>query len=391
MKFRNNLKRFFTLDRHHAEGFTLVELIVVIAILAILAGVAVPAYSGYVTQANKAADQQLVSDVKHALELGFYAGTLKENGTVILHYGKAPVVDASAVESMTAVFGTNLDSLTLKYNNWGFSTVGQSTWMQSTGVNELLNEVTDLTGSVLTLLGSQSTPEKLYENMFENLDEDVLNELCAQKGIAIDTSGAQPKFADDVTNEQLANLMVLAAAQEITNMGSDNAYDYMTGNGDAEVSTMLGLVQTFAVINGFSKSEYATDEQKQTYADLEAKLASGDLTNTTEIGNALNECLVSFFPEEVEDGVEYPIDLYYANCFDNDMRALVDIMGTVSQVAPSINGADLKDADFYATNDTIGTMFSAYADAAKSGDKCIMIGYVLDANGGLYVMDSSAK
>ena len=36
-------------------GFTLVELIVVIAILAILAGVAVPAYSGYITRANNAA------------------------------------------------------------------------------------------------------------------------------------------------------------------------------------------------------------------------------------------------------------------------------------------------------------------------------------------------
>ena len=36
-------------------GFTLVELIVVIAILAILAGVAIPAYSGYITKAEDAA------------------------------------------------------------------------------------------------------------------------------------------------------------------------------------------------------------------------------------------------------------------------------------------------------------------------------------------------
>ena len=35
-------------------GFTLVELIVVIAILAILAGIAIPAYSGYITKANDA-------------------------------------------------------------------------------------------------------------------------------------------------------------------------------------------------------------------------------------------------------------------------------------------------------------------------------------------------
>ena len=48
------------------EGFTLVELIVVIAILAILAGVAVPAYSGYIKKANKAADYQVLAAVNTA-------------------------------------------------------------------------------------------------------------------------------------------------------------------------------------------------------------------------------------------------------------------------------------------------------------------------------------
>ena len=48
-------------------GFTLVELIVVIAILAILAGVAVPAYSGYITKANQAADYTQLDSVKTAV------------------------------------------------------------------------------------------------------------------------------------------------------------------------------------------------------------------------------------------------------------------------------------------------------------------------------------
>lgn len=48
-------------------GFTLVELIVVIAILAILAGVAVPAYSGYITKANEAADYTMLDSVKTAI------------------------------------------------------------------------------------------------------------------------------------------------------------------------------------------------------------------------------------------------------------------------------------------------------------------------------------
>ena len=47
-------------------GFTLVELIVVIAILAILAGIAVPAYSGYIKKAEKAADMQLLGAINEA-------------------------------------------------------------------------------------------------------------------------------------------------------------------------------------------------------------------------------------------------------------------------------------------------------------------------------------
>ena len=56
-------------------GFTLVELIVVIAILAILAGVAVPAYSGYITRAQEAADTQVLSAMNTA-----FAAACVENG-----------------------------------------------------------------------------------------------------------------------------------------------------------------------------------------------------------------------------------------------------------------------------------------------------------------------
>ena len=66
MNMRKKLREFFTMTRRAEAGFTLVELIVVIAIVAILGGVAVPAYSGYIEKADRAADAQLLADVNKA-------------------------------------------------------------------------------------------------------------------------------------------------------------------------------------------------------------------------------------------------------------------------------------------------------------------------------------
>ncbi len=73
MKLKKGWKRFWTLNRHHADGFTLVELIVVIAILAILAGVGSVGYSGYIKNANKNNDKVLVGNIMRAIETGTYS------------------------------------------------------------------------------------------------------------------------------------------------------------------------------------------------------------------------------------------------------------------------------------------------------------------------------
>ena len=57
------------------KGFSLVELIVVIAIMAILAAVAIPTFAGFITKANKAADEDFMAQAEYAITLANTADT----------------------------------------------------------------------------------------------------------------------------------------------------------------------------------------------------------------------------------------------------------------------------------------------------------------------------
>ena len=87
-----------------AEGFTLVELIVVIAILGVLAAVAVPAYSGYLEKANASADTQITAAVKTAADAALATKGVVTEITVVT--GDAGYVTANVGSDVYDLTGT---------------------------------------------------------------------------------------------------------------------------------------------------------------------------------------------------------------------------------------------------------------------------------------------
>ena len=113
-------------------GFTLVELIVVIAILAILAGIALPAYSGYITKAQAAGDQTALAAVKTAvMAANATVGTVTE--ITFAEPGTVTATVNGATANVTTTAGSDFAQFYGAALKLDLKSGSSATWSRSTG------------------------------------------------------------------------------------------------------------------------------------------------------------------------------------------------------------------------------------------------------------------
>lgn len=238
MDFKNKLKNFWRLNAQSAKGFTLVELIVVIAILAILAGIAVPAYSGYVEKANKAADEQLLANVNQA-----FAAACIENGTdaVLLDSAYATLNDDGTV---SAVYRTQVgDEYNVAFDKYYD--------LDENAAFKVIKMLTFKNGMFVE-------GNSLYANLIAVLQEKYGDELAILKLSA---------FVTDLGTESLLGI-IGSASDLIASLDNGDLYD-LAWSADA----MAVLYSTLGVsdenefgqylMNAYPQGDLTTDEYNQ--------------------------------------------------------------------------------------------------------------------------------
>lgn len=235
MDFKKKMKKFFTMTRKADGGFTLVELIVVIAILAILGGVAVPAYSGYVEKADRAADAQLLADVNKA-------------------FVSACIMAGENNVGRTDVKATVNNDGTLNYGGPFQETFGKFYEGGAFRVVKFL-EYDKVNGCFVEAGSKFST---LFNTLKEKYGDAIANKILNTNLGAIKT--------EDLF-DQLNGAMDVAAALKLADMG-----------GSAFVDAYFSYL-------GFDPSDYSSDEEAQNAFD--AKLAALGVDDATASTNAI--------------------------------------------------------------------------------------------------------
>ena len=359
MKLREKIKRFWTLDVHNHEGFTLVELIIVIAILAILSSVAVVGYSSYVEKANIQADKTLIAEIQNAMLLANYSDDLTGNCYIALSVDgvKNDIDDDSELGKLLAAsFGTNWrNTLKLKYNGWN-GDYGHSSYHGNE--TALMGRVESLTG----VLGDT------IADMPGLVGENFKGYMSTELGFSAEDMANSDKAADaavlyvangtsNLTPEQQADFIKIAQ-----NAGSqDDVFGYMVSSYSALYgSNVMGAAAAYAMLTAYCQYEDNLAGNTNMMDALGTPDASGITEGTVgELTDLINNS-VGNLDELLEAGNGLNFEKYFSEVIAQDAAAFIDVMGTVSNVKGQI--VDRLGTTGCFTSAELREMFTYYAD-----------------------------
>ena len=358
MKLREKFKRFWTMDVHNHEGFTLVELIIVIAILAILSGVAVAGYSAYIKKANMQADKTLASEIENALILAMYSDMLTSGDYVVIKYGEAAEFGngsggdgASINEAMAAAFGSNWqNSLKLQWTGWTVGVAGDAEKMEMVfnsnfspeKMDELLDQLQGVVGDASGYLGdrgiqvSAEIAALLQQNGFDIKEGDTLDpttSMAAANAYVFLVAGELGGY--DVQLDEEDNMSEESAAFMegwMTNNFEGTSMDPVSAAA-AKYASILALAK-FVDAKAGTTYENQMNVSADPRKDAEIVLNAIKTSEDTKVQNALG----SYF--EGEDGEPGP--------FYNDAMAFLTYMQGVSDSSDNLlQNTDLSNGQYF--------------------------------------------